>query len=152
MTIHKVTLRNNDCGLKAEILPSDGKSTLIIFFRHNKPPSLSKYDFKTTLPRQDFVDGSYTLFMAPEELRGSGDYYFGVLPCAHNGDCEIAIITLNYTFDIHSPACYFWNETSLDWSSRGCTVNYINVVSIMKHVATCFGGLIRKVFERFTLH
>ena len=123
MTVHKVTLPNNDSTLKVEIIPSDGMSALTIFLRHNKPSSLSEYDFMTTVPHQDSMSGNYSLFIAPDQLKGGGEYYFGVLPSAHESNGEFTTTTLNYTFEVLSPACYFWNETSLQWSTRGCRVS-----------------------------
>ena len=128
MTIHKVTLLNKHWSLKTEILPSDGRSLVTVYFRYNEPPTLSEYDFMATLPRRDLKDENYTLFVPPEKVKRAGDYYFGVLQSAHDIDAEVPTTLLNYTFDVRSFACYFWNETSLQWSSKGCRVKCVAVV------------------------
>ena len=127
MTIHRVTLPKEDRTLKTEILPSDGKSLLTIYFRYNEPPTHSEYDFMTSLPRRDLKGENYTLFIPPEKVKGAGDYYFGVLQSAHDIDGEVPATPLNYTFDVRSFACHFWNETSLQWSSKGCRVNCVPI-------------------------
>ena len=121
MSLHKVTAPNNDSTIRAEILPSDGSSELIIYFRFNEPPSLTEYDFKTTLPHQDHAVGNYTLFVSRDQMQGSGDYYVGILPTAHENEPRYTAV--NYTFDVISSACYFWDESSKEWSSKGCKVN-----------------------------
>ena len=121
MSLHKVTAPNNDSTIMAEILPSDGSSELTIYFRFNEPPSLTEYDLKTTLPHQDHAVGNYTLFVSRDQMQGSGDYYVGILPTAHENEPRDTAV--NYTFDVISSACYFWDESSKEWSSKGCKVN-----------------------------
>lgn len=121
MSLHKVTAPNNDSTIRAEILPSDGRSELTIYFRFNEPPSLTEYDLKTTLPHQDHAVGNYTLFVSRDLMQGSGDYYVGILPTAHENEPRDTAV--NYTFDVISSACYFWDESSKEWSSKGCKVN-----------------------------
>ena len=121
MSLHEVTAPNNDSTIRAEILPSDGSSGLTIYFRFNEPPSLTEYDLKTTLPHQDHAVGNYTLFVSRDQMQGSGDYYVGILPTAHENEPRDTAV--NYTFDVISSACYFWDESSKEWSSKGCKVN-----------------------------
>lgn len=125
MMFHKVSIPNPDSTIKAEILPSDESSELTVYFRYNESPSLTEYDFKTTFPHQDYAMGNYTLFMSRDQMKGAGDYYIGVLPRAR--DNEPIETSINYTFDVISSACYFWDDTSLDWSSKGCQVNCLIV-------------------------
>lgn len=120
MSLHKVTVPNNDSTIRAEILPSDGTSELTIYFRFKEPPSLTEYDLKTTLPHQDHAAGNYTLFVSSDQMQGNGDYYLGILPIAH--DKEPAEAVANYTFDVICSTCYFWDESSKGWSSKGCKV------------------------------
>lgn len=121
MSLHKVTAPNNESAIRAEILPSDGSSELTIYFRFNEPPSLTEYDLKTTLPHQDHAVGNYTMFVSRDQMQGSGDYYVGILPTAHENEPKDTAV--NYTFDVISSACYFWDESSKEWSSKGCKVN-----------------------------
>ena len=126
MTFHKVTLPNHDSIIKAKFLPSDGSSGLTVFFRYNERPSQTGYDFQITLPHQDLTVGSnYTVFVTNDHIKEAGDYYFGVLPSAHDNNLEPIGTTIDYTFDVISTACYFWNEISSDWSSKGCRVNLL---------------------------
>lgn len=127
MTIHKVSLPNSDSIVKAKILPSDGSSALEIYFRYSEPPSLTEYDFKISLPNMDSVGGNHSLFVTRDQMKGAGDYYVGVLPSAHDSEGELSGKTINYTFDVISSACYFWNEISLDWSTQGCLVSCLKL-------------------------
>ena len=86
---------------------------------------MTEYDFKTTLPHQDDAVGNYTLLIPRDQMKGAGDYYFGILPSAH--DSELIEKAVNYTFDVISSACYFWDESSKEWSSEGCRVKYFAV-------------------------
>ena len=123
MTLHKVSIPNNDSIIKAEILPSDGVSKLTIYLRYNEQPSLTEYVYKTTLPNVDTATGNnYTLFVSSDQMKGKGEYYIGVLPSAH-GKEGIPQTVVNYTFDVICSACYFWDEWLEDWSSKGCQVS-----------------------------
>lgn len=122
MTFHKISIPNNDSVIISEILPSDNQSKLTIYFRYNEKPSLTEYDFKTTLPNQDSEAGrNYTLFVSHDQMKGKGEYYIGVLPTAH--DMEVVKTGVNYTFDVICSACYFWDEGEKEWSTKGCKVS-----------------------------
>lgn len=121
MTFHKISIPNNDSVIIANILPSDRLSKLAIYFRYEDKPSTTDYDFKTTLPNHDSVTGqNYTLFVPRYQMKGKGEYYIGVLPTAHDHEEEQTVV--NYTFDVICSACYFWNESVSEWSSKGCQV------------------------------
>lgn len=122
MTFHKISIPNNDSVIIADILPSDRLSKLTIYLRYKEKPSTTEYDFKTTLPNHDSVKGkNYTLFVSRDEMKGKGEYYIGILSSAHDLQDEQTVV--NYTFDIICSACYFWNETTSEWSSMGCQVS-----------------------------
>ena len=122
MTFHKVSIPNNDSVIISEILPSDNSSKLTIYLRYNEKPSLTEYDFKTTLPNRYLAEGNnYTLFVSRDQMKGKGEYYIGVWPSAH-GKEEVQTV-VNYTFDVICSACYFWDEEVKEWSSKGCQVS-----------------------------
>ena len=121
MTFHKVSIPNNDSVIIAEILPSDNVSRLTIYLRYNEQPSLTKYDLKTDLPNEEATAGNYTLIVSRDQMKGKGEYYMGVLPSAH--DKEEVQTVVNYTFDVISSACYFWDEKLKEWSAKGCQVS-----------------------------
>lgn len=123
MTFHKISIPNNDSVIIANILPSDRLSKLAIYFRYEDKPSTTDYDFKTTLPNHDSVTGqNYTLFVPRNQMKGKGEYYIGVLPTAQDHEEEQTVV--NYTFDVICSACYFWNESVSEWSSKGCQVRW----------------------------
>lgn len=123
MTFHKISIPYNDSVIISEILPSDRESKLTIYFRYNERPSLTEYDFKTTLPNQDSAAGkNYTLFVSLDQMKGKGKYYIGVLPSAYRDTEEVRTV-VNYTFDVICSACYFWDEGVKKWNSKGCQVS-----------------------------
>lgn len=66
------------------------------------------------------TEDRYTWLLKPEDLKGNtGAYYLMVRPVVGPG-----IKSINATLSISSitTACKFWNESTLDWSSRGCKV------------------------------
>jgi len=122
MSLHKISIPNNDSVIIADILPSDRLSKLTVYFRYNEKPSTTEYDFKTTLPNHDSATGkNYTLFVPRDHMKGKGEYYIGVLPSAH--DPKEGQTVVNYTFDVICSACYFWNESVSEWSTKGCQVS-----------------------------
>ena len=70
------------------------------------------------------MGSNYTVFVTNDQIKEAGDYYFGVFPSAHDNNMEPIRTTIDFTFDVFSTACYFWNETSSDWSSEGCRVSF----------------------------
>ena len=120
MTFHKVSVPNNDSVIIAEVLPRDKRSKLTVYIRYNEHPSLTNYDFKTSLPVEDSALGNYTMFVSHEQMKGEGNYHFGVLPIAHDGEAVKTVV--NYTFDVFCSACYFWDKELKEWSAKGCQV------------------------------
>lgn len=125
MTFHKVSVPNNDSVIIAKVLPQDKRSKFTLYIRYNEQPSLTNYDFKTSLPFEDSTLDNYTMFVLQELMKGKGDYYIGVLPTAY--DREAVKTVVNYTFDVICSACYFWDEEVKEWSTKGCQVRSVSL-------------------------
>ena len=142
MTYHRITLPHTEDSLNVQLNISNSNESLLVLVRYGQRPTLDQYDYQTVIPGNNFMDGTwnnsdpnvYKMFLSSDVVKEAGSYYIGVLPLTGNKTQKAKMHTVNYTLNVFSSGCYFWDEGKFMWSGAGCKVRLMSSIFLLIHI------------------
>ena len=137
MVIHKITLPHAEDSIHAEFITANRTEQLVVYVRQKHRPTREEYDYRTLVPDNSSYNGTwnnsntdlYKLFLSSDVIREAGNYYIGVLPVSGIQPGAAGVLPVNYTFNVFSSGCYYWDEVQFSWSGAGCKVRFVTQTS-----------------------
>ncbi|XP_019626124.1 PREDICTED: polycystic kidney disease protein 1-like 2 [Branchiostoma belcheri] len=146
MSMHSFNVSEEGSSIHITVLSVEQNVSLRLYLRRNNRPTRTDFDLNTTLPRPDdetfkiqlwnnqSMDQSvFNWFISADEIvtvGGVGEYTLGVdhVPYAEAGSVDQGLeteyshvnFTTNYTMQIFTTTCLFFNEDTQAWLSDGC--------------------------------
>ncbi|XP_066287702.1 uncharacterized protein [Branchiostoma lanceolatum] len=146
MSMHSFNVTEEGSSVHVTVLSVEQNVSLRLYLRRNDRPTRADFDLNTTLPRPDdeiftiqlgnnqSVDQSpFNWFISADDIvtvGGVGEFTVGVdhVPYAEAGRVDPGLqseysnvnFTTNYTMQIFTTTCLFFDEGTQEWKSDGC--------------------------------
>ncbi|KAI8502519.1 hypothetical protein Bbelb_201070, partial [Branchiostoma belcheri] len=146
MSMHSFNVSEEGSSIHITVLSVGQNVSLRLYLKRNNRPTRTDFDLNTTLPRphdetftiqlgnnQSMDQSVFNWFISADEIvtvGGVGEYTVGVdhVPYAEAGSVDQGLeteyshvnFTTNYTMQIFTTTCLFFNEDTQAWLSDGC--------------------------------
>ncbi|XP_035682689.1 uncharacterized protein LOC118420093 [Branchiostoma floridae] len=146
MSMHSFNVTEAGSSIHITVLSVEQNVSLRLYLRRNDRPTRTNFDLNTTLPRpysevfkvqlgnnQSADQSTFNWFISADEILnvgGVGEFTVGVdhVPYTEAGRTEQSIqsdyshvnFTTNYTMQIFTTTCLFFDEVTQQWKSDGC--------------------------------
>lgn len=134
---HKIEMLQNDSALHIAVYPDNCNYGFNVYVKKDQFPTEQDSDYNYTLPHEDRWDfasncskdsnnsKAFEIFMSSKlfNYTAAGFYYVGIKPYARNGSGIVNYLPANYTTQMYTSMCMYWDEANETWSTSGCEVS-----------------------------
>ncbi|KAL3878017.1 hypothetical protein ACJMK2_035653 [Sinanodonta woodiana] len=154
LNYHTLNITNNNTSLHVIIHPEHDNERFEVFIKYADYPNDTNYDYMDVIPHQveAFPDAKtetqrdllrHTFFPPQNVTAMSGVYKIGIGIKEGQVDFGKPVTYFNYTFQMYTAGCRFWNAQKETWDASGCVVGplttYNKTQCLCTHL-TSFGG------------
>ena len=133
MIFHKFEVKHNDSSINIDLYlvgNCSERANFSLFLQKNQKPSVSKHMFNITIPdpkskvHHNSSKSPNTFFVSNIDLKrdARGMFFVGLMYNRPDLDCPEF---MNYTLDIFTSGCLYFDEEQNAWKSDGCEVSFL---------------------------